>query len=350
MIRLASHAPSRHGQILIVDDDPADAQLLGRILGDRAELRFATDGATALALARERAPDLILLDAEMPRMSGLQVCEALRDDVALAEVPVIFVTAHDDPAFELACFATGAVDFIAKPFSAAVVQARVATHLRLKRATDELRRLSMVDVLTGIANRHRFDDALDREWRRARRSAAPLALLLCDVDHFKAFNDGYGHPAGDLCLQNVAAVLAAALLRPGDLVARWGGEAFAVLLPETPRAAAEHVAHRLLGAVEALDIEHRGSTVARHVTLSIGMTCYDNDSVCWREAPARARSAAANATEPDEIGPADLVDAADGALSAARERGRARAMTLELADPAAEARPVDASRWTPLAA
>ncbi len=350
MIRLASHAPSRHAQILIVDDDPIVVQMLGRILGDRAQLRFATDGATALALARERAPDLVLLDAEMPKMSGFQVCEALRDDAALADVPVIFVTAHDDPAFELAGFAIGAVDFIAKPFSAPVVQARVATHLRLKRATDELRRLSMVDVLTGIANRRRFDDALDREWRRARRSAAPLALLLCDVDHFKAFNDGYGHPAGDVCLQNVAAVLAAALLRPGDLIARWDGEEFAVLLPETPRAAAEHVAQRLLGAVEALDIEHRGSPVARHVTVSIGMTCYDDDSACWRDAPARARGTSPTPADADDIGPADLVEAADSALYAAKERGRARAMVLELADPAAEARPVDASRWTPLAA
>lgn len=153
-------------------------QLLGKILASVGDLRFANQGKVTLERVRAQPPDLILLDVEMPDMSGFQVCEALKADPALADIPVIFVTAHSDASFEVAGFAIGAVDFIAKPVSAPLVQARVQTQLRLKRITDELRRFLLVDALTGVGNRRRFEDVLDREWRRTHRSAEPLSLVL----------------------------------------------------------------------------------------------------------------------------------------------------------------------------
>ena len=315
--------------ILLVDDDPGTIQLLGRILSDLGNLRFATSGEDALRLARESAPDLMLLDAEMPGMSGFQVCEALKADPALADVPVIFVTSHSEAAFEVAGFELGAADFIAKPVSAPLVLARVKTQLRVKHMADELRRIATIDVLTGVANRRRFDESLEREWRRARRSGEPLALLMIDVDHFKPFNDRYGHPAGDACLRSVAQALVGASLRPADLVARYGGEEFVVLLPQTPRGGAEHVAHDVLDAVEALGIAHEASLTARHVTVSVGVACYDDDSECWVAPSAASRFA-------DDLrarcSPIDLVQAADKALYSAKHAGRAQARLLDIAD------------------
>ena len=349
MLMHAGPMPARRESLLLVDDDPGTIQLLGKILAGVADLRFATQGKVALEMVRAQPPDLILLDAEMPDMSGFQVCEALKADPALADIPVIFVTAHSDASFEVAGFAIGAVDFIAKPVSAPLVQARVQTQLRLKRVTDELRRLSLVDALTGVGNRRRFEDVLDREWRRAHRSAEPLSLVLADIDHFKRFNDFYGHPAGDQCLKSVATAMASALLRPGDSVARYGGEEFAIVLPNTSRVAAQYVAHRLLGVVEALQIDHAHSPTAGHVTISLGISCYDEDSSCWRSKPLDSRS-----TEDEGPGcsAAALLSAADAAMYAAKGRGRAQAMMLELgdADGVPTAFTLSASDWAPLTA
>ena len=315
--------------ILLVDDDPGTVQLLGRILSDSGNLRFATSGEDALRLARESAPDLMLLDAEMPGMSGFQVLEALKAEPALADVPVIFVTSHSEAAFEVAGFEMGAADFIAKPVSAPLVLARVKTQLRFKRMGDELRRIATTDGLTGVANRRRFDESLEREWRRARRSGDPLALLMIDIDHFKLFNDRYGHPAGDACLRSVAQALVGASLRPADLVARYGGEEFVVLLPKTPRAGAEHLAHGVLDAVEALGIAHEASLTARLVTVSVGVACYDDDSECW--VPPSADSCFSDDLRA-RCSPIDLVQAADKALYSAKNAGRAQARLLDIAD------------------
>ena len=315
--------------ILLVDDDLASIQILGRILSEVGDLRFATNGVDALRLARELTPDVILLDAEMPGLSGFEVCEALKADPLLADVPVIFITGHSGTAFEVTGFELGASDFIAKPISPALVLARVKTQLRVKHLADELRRIATVDVLTGVANRRGFDDGLQREWRRARRSGEPLALLMIDVDHFKLFNDRYGHPAGDVCLRLVAQALGRACMRPADLVARYGGEEFAILLPQTPRGGAMHLANDVLFAVAGLCIGHPLSPTAAHVTVSVGVGCYDEDSACW----------VSHLSESDFFHdlrasalPADLVQAADQALYDAKHAGRAQAHMMDIAD------------------
>lgn len=315
--------------ILLVDDDAGSIQIMGRILGGLGQLRFATNGEDALRLAREAVPDLMLLDAEMPGMSGFQVLEAFKAEPKLADVPVIFVTCHSDAAFEVAGFELGAADFIAKPISAPLVLARVKAQLRVKRVDDELRAIATNDMLTRVANRRSFDESLDREWRRTRLSGEPLSLLMIEVDHFKLFNERYGAQAGDACLRSLAQTLSGACRRPADRVARYGDEEFAVLLPQTPRNGAERVAHGVLDAVEALGIPHEASPTARHVTVSVGISSYDNDSGCWLPPSGNSRP---EFDLPSRYTPVDLVHAASKALHTAKSAGRAQSQLLDITD------------------
>jgi len=319
--------------ILLVDDDPGVIHVMGRILSGMGRLRFATSGTAALSQARELAPDLMLLDAEMPDMTGFQVCEIMKADPALRDIPVIFVTAHSGDDFELRGLETGAVDFIGKPISEPLLLARVRTQLRVKHLTDELRRIATIDALTEVSNRRTFDERLAREWKRCLRSRIPLSLLMVDVDHFKLFNDHYGHQAGDSCLRSVAQAFCSACLRPADLVARYGGEEFALLLPHTPRAGAQLMASRVHTAVALLSVPHETSLTARHVTVSVGIGHYDEQSPSWAELPADHRDEV-----PPERTPHDLVRCADQALYEAKRRGRARSWQRDIDDTSASGR------------
>ena len=140
----------------------------------------------------------------------------------------------------------GADDFISKPFNVAVVRARVRSQLTIKRQADAMRELSMTDGLTGVANRRHFNDRLDAEWHRCARAGMPLSLIMIDIDHFKLYNDRYGHQAGDLCLQQVSAAMKRCAARPQDLLARYGGEEFILLLPQEGPDGAEAVARPML--------------------------------------------------------------------------------------------------------
>src|ERR1700678_1598089 len=230
-----SKKPNGDVSILLVADDPGAIQLMGHILASVGKLRFATNGNDALRLARDSAPDLILLDAEMPGMSGFELLKTLKAESSLTDVPVIFITSHNEAGFEVSALDMGAADFIAKPLRSSRVLARVKTQLRVKHMADELRRTATTDALTGISNRRQFDVSLEREWLRAKRSREPVSLLMIDVDHFKLYNDLYGHPQGDICLRQVTQALQSTCRRPADLVARYGGEEFMILLPQTPR-------------------------------------------------------------------------------------------------------------------
>jgi diguanylate cyclase (GGDEF)-like protein len=290
-------------KILVADDTPSNIALLNLILGKEHEILCAATGQEALAVARAERPDLILLDALMPGMDGFETCTRLKDDPGTAEIPVIFITSLDEATDEARALELGAVDFISKPISPVAVQARVRSALDLKRQRDLLGRLSFTDGLTGIANRRRFDQVLDQEWKRGGRSRAPLSLCILDVDHFKRFNDAAGHVAGDDCLRRLAAAAAASLNRPGDLVARYGGEEFALILPETDAEGALAVARRVQATVAALAIPHPDSGVAPVVTMSLGV---------------------ATAVPTPQAGPALLVEAADRALYGAKDLGRNR--------------------------
>ena len=325
----ANENPVPQPRLLIVDDDPHSLRMLNAILQGVATIYFATSGEDALRQVDKHAPDLILLDVDMPGLGGHATCTALKADPETAELPIIFVTARADTASETQALALGAVDFIHKPVNPPVVLARVKTHLALKQKSDQLRRLTMMDALTGIANRRAFDDSLGREWQRALRRSTPLSLLMIDIDYFKRYNDVYGHPAGDTCLRQVALAIADAAKRAGDLTARYGGEEFAVILPHTSAQDACTIAERISAGVRALALAHADSPVAKHVTISIGvasvMCTGSAESVqCSAQFPAQFSKDVP--IEPAKQGA--LLALADQALYTAKRLGRARISCL----------------------
>ncbi len=259
-------------RILAIDDTPANLFTLGAVLGAQFDLQIANSGAMGIAQAQESLPDLILLDVRMPEMDGYEVCRRLKADPITRDIPVLFVTSQCSSAEETLGLEAGAEDFITKPFSPSVLRARVLTHLTIKRQADRLRSMAFIDGLTGVANRRRLDEALEREWRACRRTRSPLTLAMIDIDYFKRFNDTYGHLAGDVCLKEVATALMGCMGRPHDLIARYGGEEFVCLLPATDLAGAKAKAEELRGVVQALGIRHAASDVAPVVTVSIGVT------------------------------------------------------------------------------
>jgi diguanylate cyclase (GGDEF)-like protein len=305
--------------ILLVDDDPTSVSLLRAPLSELGQLRFARSGADGLRLAHARVPDLVLLDVEMPGMSGFDVCKAMKTDPILCDVPIIFITSHDELDQELTGLTLGAADFISKPLRIPLVVARVKTQLTMKAMADALRRAATTDALTGLANRRRFDEMIGRESSRCARNRLPLSLLMIDVDCFKHYNDRYGHPAGDHCLSTVAGAVGGVARRPADLTARYGGEEFCVLLPDTPRDGAALVAQRILQAVDALRLAHATSSVTDHVTVSIGGMTVHATGELGAQGPRHVGDRSAD----------ELVAAADAALYAAKHAGRHRVMFSE---------------------
>ncbi|WP_295452336.1 diguanylate cyclase [uncultured Thiodictyon sp.] len=308
-------------RILIVDDDPAAIEALEHALAGLGELCCATGGAQALALMADDPVDLVLLDANMPDLDGFATCHSIKQEYP--DIPVIFVTAFGDEVHEVRALKAGAVDFVHKPIKPPVVRARVGVHLRLNALNAELRALSGRDALTGIANRRALDNQLVLEWRRAARQRQPLGLLMIDIDHFKRYNDYYGHVRGDDCLRQVAQVLAAMANRAGDLVARYGGEEFAVLLAGSNLEGAGTLAGKICAAVRALAIPHVHSAVAPYVTVSIGVASGVPAIDPTRQGANATSQSAANAA-PVLQRVQVLLARADRALYAAKAAGRDR--------------------------
>jgi diguanylate cyclase (GGDEF)-like protein len=290
--------------ILIVDDVPMNIKILGTALNDQYNIKVATSGKEALLVAvSKNPPDLILLDIMMPEMDGYEVCKKLKQAPETREIPIIFVTAMNKEKDEEYGLNLGAVDYITKPFSIPIVKARVRNHLELKKYRDLLKENSMLDGLTGIANRRRFNDTMLTEWNRAKRSGSTLSMVMADIDFFKNYNDTYGHLEGDECLRKVASTLKGQLKRPADLAARWGGEEFACILPETGHDEALAIAENLRRSIIDLAIPHEGSLIEKIVTISIGVT-------------------SASPSENEEF--ESLIKKADDALYRAKEKGRNR--------------------------
>lgn len=289
-------------KILIVDDMPINILTLGEVLRSRYDIVVAVNGSKALSIAQsDQSPDLILLDIEMPDMDGWQVCRHLKTTEKTRNIPVIFITGHDEVSEVMAGFESGAVDYISKPFNISVVQARVQTHLELKKQRDLLEQLASVDALTGIPNRRMFDEYFAREWRRSMRSASPISLIFMDVDFFKTYNDNYGHAEGDRCLENIAAILKHTLKRVTDFVARYGGEEFVAVLPEMNLDEAVEMAESMRKNIANSNIPHAYSEVADRITLSLGVS---------------------SVIPVVDILPEDLIKAADAALYIAKDNGR----------------------------
>lgn len=295
------------GKVLIVDDIPTNIKILGEALRTDYEISVAISGEKALEISMsDNQPDLILLDIVMPHMDGYEVCRRLKENAQTMNIPIIFITAKDDVSDETKGLELGAVDYITKPFNLPIIRARLRTHLSLKRKTDMLESLVSLDGLTDMPNRRRFDEFLEQEWKRSKRSLVPISLIMADVDFFKNYNDSLGHTAGDECLKKVSSLLLSSIHRPSDLAARYGGEEFAVILPETDLSSAVAVAERIRIDLKEKKIPHADSAVSDFVTFSIGV---------------------ASAIPEENESPISLIDLADKALYDAKHNGRDRVET-----------------------
>lgn len=319
--------------IFIVDDSEDELRLLGQLLNKAGhkEVILAKSAVKALELLKRINPTdicLILMDIQMPGMSGIEACYKLKADERFRDIPIVMVSALNEIEQLQAAFAAGAVDFIAKPVKQVELLARVSSVLRLKYEMDHrksrerdlealtrkledsnkvLERLSVTDGLTGIANRRYFDVAIEHELLRSARERSQLSLVFIDIDFFKGYNDAYGHVNGDNCLTRVAITLKTTLKRPADLVARFGGEEFAVLLPETDLNGAVVLAESMRKEVAELNIAHIKSNAASHVTISLGVA----------------------STVPGKCSSTALIEMADKALYQAKENGRNRVKIME---------------------
>jgi diguanylate cyclase (GGDEF)-like protein len=306
-------------KILIVDDSPTIRSGLRTLLEKMGHSVIeATDGAMALATYGSDRPDLVLIDAVMPVMDGYEAARRMRESGDPDDwVPIIFLSSKEADQDLDRAIEAGGDDYLVKPVSFVVLNAKIRALHRIETmrsrllevsrdlaaANRELQKLSRQDGLTGIANRRYFDTYLVTEVRRAAREHQPLSLILSDVDYFKAFNDHYGHRAGDTCLRQVAGALCSAGRRPADLAARYGGEEFALVLPGTVLDGAVDVARTVDGVVASLAIRHARSEVSQNVTLSQGVVSIIPEK---------------------ETSPEELIERADQALYQAKQQGRDR--------------------------
>ncbi|WP_026852116.1 diguanylate cyclase [Geothrix fermentans] len=303
-------------RVLIVDDNATIRNEIKAVLlrdGGFTHFLEAADGLTAFKVIMETPPDLVLCDLVMPGFDGLKFLGLKASRKELEQIPVIMLTAEDDLDRKAEILARGASDYVTKPFHEKELLARVRIHTKLKRLQDELREmnarleaLSVTDALTGLANRRLLVSRLEEEVRRARRTRAPLAVIMIDIDHFKEVNDTHGHAMGDVVLRNIGTMLNASL-RTTDLAARYGGEELTLVLPYTDGPAAIQVAEQLRQKFAALDHLLGDATIRK--TVSMGVS-------------ARAGQAAM----PDAEG---LLNKADEALYRAKQGGRNRVEMAE---------------------
>lgn len=265
-------------KILVVDDQPINIQTVYNILSGSYVVLAATSAKDALEVCEQNIPDLILLDVLMPEMTGLELCQHLKERSDTKDIPVIFITSINQQEEEDECWLCGGIDFITKPVNPMTLKNRVRAHLTLKYQKDLLLRLVYVDGLTSIFNRRYFDTHIEKLGNEVQRSQRDTSVLLVDIDHFKLYNDNYGHVMGDGTLKQVALLIQKSLRRPADFVSRYGGEEFVIVLPETDAAGAKVVAERIRSNVQQANIEHLPSD-HKVVTVSIGistfLTCHE---------------------------------------------------------------------------
>lgn len=282
--------------ILVVDDEVEICRVFDSMLTQIGyHVVTESDPRKVPELLKEGSFDAIVMDLVMPPMDGRDLIEKIREFTST--LPIVVVTGHGDADTTVEAMRRGATDFVTKPVDAAFLD------LRLRRAYDveHSRRLANTDGLTGLHNHRHLQERLSQEIERAERYRRPLSVIMADLDHFKRFNDSYGHPRGDEVLIQVSKTLRE-VSRAADIVARYGGEEFTLILPETPASDAGVLAERARQCVEALGI---GGTGAR-VTLSLGIAAFR---------PGLTKE--------------DLIGAADAALYAAKRRGRNRVCFVE---------------------
>lgn len=280
--------------VMLVDDQAIIAEAISQALKDEEgiDFHYCAEGREALAAARQLQPSLILQDLVMPGIDGMDLLSDYRRCPQLENVPVIVLSVREDSSVKSQAFARGANDYLVKLPDSIELIARIRYHTAAYRAISErdealralresqrqlsetnlmLQQMMRTDALTGVSNRRHFDESLRAEWSRAIRTRDQVSLLMIDVDYFKAFNDHFGHVAGDKTLREIATCIAEVCNRPSDLPARYGGEEFAVILPNTSNGGAQLIAEKVRLAVEALRLPHIAPEPSSTVTVSVGV-------------------------------------------------------------------------------
>ena len=256
-------------KILIVDDSMVQAAQLRSILADEYDVTIAQTAEEGLRHVSSESYSLILLDVVMPGMDGFTLLKKLQEEIVTQSIPVILITSLSDVEHEQYGLVLGAVDYISKPFNPLIVRARVNTHIKLYDYRREVELRSMTDQLTGIANRRRYEGYSLEKWHEAIRLKIPFSICMFDIDHFKRYNDTFGHPAGDRLIAAVAKTVASRLHRTTDFFARYGGEEFVAISMGDPGEKIFRYLNKIRQAVEDLRIAHDPS-VAEWVTVSVG--------------------------------------------------------------------------------
>ncbi|NVK75044.1 MAG: diguanylate cyclase [Oceanospirillaceae bacterium] len=286
--------------VLVIDDEKINLKLIREMLNDDVDIMLAQSGEQGIRKAIEYQPDLILLDVLMPQMDGFETMNRLRHDARTSAIPVIFITALNDSSHEEKALLMGASDYIQKPLHTNIVQARVRLHLQLVKQRKMLELLANIDPLTSLANRRKYQDVFDREWKDCVDKKSCMSLLVIDIDNFKQYNDCYGHATGDKVLKQVASVLALQVLEKGT-VARYGGEEFVVLLPSHSQADSMEIASQCMQSIEALNLAYSHNDFSGRVTVSVGGCTKSPTKNCNRD---------------------DLFKAADDMLGVAKKSGK----------------------------
>jgi diguanylate cyclase (GGDEF)-like protein len=300
---------AKKSSILIVDDDAVSSFALEYILAGEYIIYTADDGASALRLAKEYLPYLILLDIVMPDIDGYEIVQQLRAEYETKDIPVVFLTSMTSTSEEKKGLGlTGVVDYINKPYDGEIVKLRVRNQIKIINAMQVIENLSNIDALTSIPNRRNFSTQLDKEWKRAIRNGTSLSMIIADIDNFKQYNDTYGHLQGDIALKTVAKTMVECVERKTDMVARWGGEEFVVLLPDVDEKGARNVAEKICGSVEEAQVPAKNGE-NHTVTVSLGV----------------------NTIRPSQSSEIEsFIANADGALYKAKENGRNRVEQVEV--------------------
>jgi len=260
--------------ILVVDDLPANIEILLALLGDEYDLLAAIDGESALEIAEEDQPDLILLDIIMPNMNGYSVAQELKRNEKTKDIPIIFITAVTDEMSIEKAYEVGGIDYVTKPFKPKELRARVNRELQIQalisnlaQSKEELQLMASTDAMSGLYNRRYFSDISEEILSLAQRNKTPLSVLMIDIDYFKNINDTYGHKTGDEVIVAFASVLKESA-RKSDVICRWGGEEFVLLLPQTDIEGARAIGEKIRETIANLELLLHSHVIK--VTVSIG--------------------------------------------------------------------------------
>ena len=261
--------------ILIVDDEVVNLDILAELL-DRFDVIDVTSGEEALEVLAKEKIDLIMLDILMPGMNGYEVCRIVKADKSLRHIPVIFITSKNDDLSIEHAYEIGASDYITKPFRHRELLARVGNALRIQELQEELRLLASIDPMTRLYNRRYFTTMADKILKLARREKNPLSLAILDIDRFKRINDTYGHLAGDRVITALSEKLMSRY-RESDLLCRFGGEEFVILMPNTELDVAALLAERTRKEVEKLQVPYNGKTISMTVSIGVSQVDLENE-------------------------------------------------------------------------